>query len=55
MTWDELPDLPRAGCFGIGDMAGRLKAPCPYLAALDDLQSITEKTLDRLDSFSRQG
>ncbi|HBS50074.1 MAG TPA: DNA ligase D, partial [Rhodobacteraceae bacterium] len=24
VTWDELPDLPRAGCFGIGDMAGRL-------------------------------
>lgn len=52
VTWDELAELPRAGVFSISDVAGRLEAACPYLAALDDLQSITGKTLERLEELA---
>ncbi|EKE43954.1 hypothetical protein OCGS_1935 [Oceaniovalibus guishaninsula JLT2003] len=49
VAWDELAGLDAADTFRMAHMADRLAAPCPYLAALDDPQSLNAATIDRLD------
>ena len=48
VTWDELADLPGANGFRMADMDARLTGDCPYLAALQDLQTIGAETVERL-------
>ncbi len=55
VTWDELHDLQAPNGFSMGDTRERLEDPCPYLDALDDLQSLTQDTVARLETWSEEG
>ncbi len=48
VTWAELKDLDGPATFGIPEATERLEAPCPYLAALSDPQSLTAATIEAL-------
>lgn len=52
LTWRELDDVAGASAFGINEALDRLDGPCPWLEALDDLQSITAESVERLDAWS---
>ena len=49
VTWEELEGMARPAPFGIADMAARLERPCPYLEALNDLQTLGAATAERLE------
>ncbi|MCL3882927.1 DNA ligase D [Marivita sp. GX14005] len=55
VTWDELERLKAPNVFSMGAMRERLEEPCPYLDAMDDLQSLTQDTVARLEKWSRNG
>ncbi|MFG6568673.1 DNA ligase D [Sulfitobacter sp. 1A13679] len=52
VTWEELEALDSANGFHIGDMAARLDQPCPALAVQEDLQSLTDGVIDKLQEWS---
>ena len=52
VTWDELKQLDAPNGFAMGDMRERLEDPCPWLEAADDLQSLTQDTVARLEAWS---
>ncbi len=52
VTWDELGGLGSASGFGMGDMTARLAAPCPAVALQGDLQTLSDKVIDRLQDLS---
>ena len=51
VTWDELEGLTRPDGFGMGDVPERLEDPCPYLAGMDDLQSLSRDVMNRLEDW----
>lgn len=55
MTWDALWAHKAPNRFTMGDVRVRLKDPCPNLDARDDLQSVTQGTVARLEKWSGQG
>ena len=48
MTWDELKRLDGANTFSMGDMAGRLKAPCPAARLHENPQTLSSEIIDAL-------
>ncbi|WP_322867960.1 DNA ligase D [Aquicoccus sp. G2-2] len=54
VTWDELQHLKSPNGFAISDIGARLEKPCPYLKAMDDLQSLTQATINQLEEWSQQ-
>ena len=48
VTWDDLDRLEAASAFRLGSVEERLEMPCPYLAALGDLQTLSDVVIDRL-------
>ncbi|MFN0264205.1 DNA ligase D [Tepidamorphus sp. 3E244] len=48
VTWDELSSLRAASKFKTKDALKRLDQSCPYIEALDDLQTIGNRTLELL-------
>ncbi|PVA05516.1 DNA ligase D [Thalassorhabdomicrobium marinisediminis] len=52
VTWDELKTLKGANRFTLSDMKDRLDAPCPALELQDDLQSLTEGVIDKLQDWA---
>ena len=52
VTWDELEKLDSANGFHMADMEARLKQPCPALAVQEDLQSLTDGVIEKLQAWS---
>ncbi|RKF12709.1 DNA ligase D [Roseovarius spongiae] len=52
VTWEELKKLDAPNGFTMGDMRERLEDPCPWLEAGDDLQTLTQDTVARLEKWS---
>jgi bifunctional non-homologous end joining protein LigD len=52
VTWEELENLDNANGFRMGDIAARLDRPCPALAVQDDLQSLTDGVIKKLQAWS---
>ena len=52
VTWDELEKLDSANGFQMADMEARLKQPCPALAVQEDLQSLTDGVIEKLQAWS---
>ena len=48
VTWDELKRLDGANTFSMGDMAGRLKAPCPAARLHENPQTLSSEIIDAL-------
>lgn len=55
VTWDELSGLEAANVFTLGDIAARMKKPCPAVALQDDLQSLNEGVIDALHRWASEG
>jgi bifunctional non-homologous end joining protein LigD len=51
ITWKALDDVTAANQFTIPDMNKRLKAPCPYLKALEKPQSLNKGVLTTLEQW----
>ena len=51
VTWDELAALDAANSFTMADMEERLKAPCPAEEMQSDLQTLSDKVIDRLSTL----
>lgn len=49
VTWDALKGLDAPNGFSMGDMRERLEDPCPWLEAAEDLQSLTQDVVSRLE------
>jgi bifunctional non-homologous end joining protein LigD len=54
VTWEELETLDSANGFHMGDMAARLDQPCPALAVQENLQSLTDGVIDKLQEWSER-
>ena len=52
VTWEELENLDSANGFRMGDIAARLDRPCPARAVQDDLQSLTDGVIEKLQAWS---
>jgi bifunctional non-homologous end joining protein LigD len=52
VTWDELEKLDSANGFRMGDMAARLDRPCPALKVQEELQSLTDGVIEKLQTWS---
>ena len=52
VTWEELENLDSANGFRMGDIAARLDRPCPALAVQNDLQSLTDGVIEKLQDWS---
>ncbi len=50
VTWSELKDLDGPASFYGEKATERLRAPCPYLAALSEPQSLTAGTIEKLST-----
>ena len=51
VTWDALHEIAGADAFDIDAAIARLSAPCPYMTALAQPQTLTARTLDALSSL----
>ncbi|MGK7759928.1 non-homologous end-joining DNA ligase [Marinovum sp. B10] len=54
VTWDELAELKSAKAFSLGDMARRMDRPCPAVALQDDLQSLSDGVIDKLNAWAEE-
>lgn len=52
VTWNELEKLKAANGFTMADMEERLKAECPAVALQQDLQSLTDTVIEKLQAWS---
>ncbi len=52
VTWDELQKLPSANSFRMADMGARLKSPCPALGQQQNLQSLTDGVIGKLQHWA---
>ncbi|SHE85909.1 ATP-dependent DNA ligase LigD phosphoesterase module /ATP-dependent DNA ligase LigD polymerase module [Loktanella atrilutea] len=51
VTWDALDEIAGADAFDIDAAIAHLSAPCPYMTALAQPQTLTARTLDALSSL----
>lgn len=52
VTWDELENLTAANGFRMADMGDRLASPCPAAALQQDLQSLTDGVIRKLQDWA---
>ena len=52
VTWDELDRLKGASAFRLGSVEERLEVPCPYIAALGELQTLSDGVVDLLSDWA---
>jgi len=52
VTWEELKTLKAASAFTVAGVSDWLADDCPYLAMQEDLQTLTNDTVDALEAFA---
>ena len=52
VTWDELKKTDSANGFHMTDMGARLDQPCPAMTVQEDLQSLTDGVIEKLQTWS---
>ncbi|AJY44631.1 DNA ligase D [Martelella endophytica] len=52
VTWEELKPMKSAAAFTLPDMDKRLAAPCPYVKAFKEPQSLSAKVIDKLEKLA---
>ena len=55
VTWEELRDLKAPNGFSMGDMEKRLEQPCPAIEMQEDLQSLTDGVIRKLQYWADGG